>query len=56
MNGRTLPEDVEPRGLRPYLWAAILLAFVSGSVATDLLVGVGVATFLTAGVAIIPLA
>ena len=56
MNGRALPEDVEPRPLRPQLWAAVLLAFVPGSVAVDLLVGAGVATFLAAGVAIVPLA
>ena len=47
---------MSPRGLRPYLWATILLAFVPVSVGVDLIPGARVATFLTTGAAIIPLA
>jgi Ca2+:H+ antiporter len=42
--------------LRPYAWAFALVAFVPISVGLDLLAGPGVAVFLTAGIAIVPLA
>jgi Ca2+:H+ antiporter len=53
---RAVSLGVDSRELRPYLWAFVLLLFLPVSVGLQIMVGAGIATFITAGLGIVPLA
>lgn len=53
---RGVPRAVDFRLLRPYSWAFVLLVFLPVSAVLQVVSGAGIATFVTAGLGIVPLA